>query len=291
MKNFLFTGACLSAILSAKALAQTAPPIAFDTRLDPATGARYVEQIVLDRGGEIKAYQFNQLVRPTVEAYAQAPAQIPVAFGNPAPVGTPTGLTQDTGADLPATPTGSDRINVLTDNLVNSAMLNIAQDKPGLVLSFPEGLQNAPGANLILAELSLAKGEQSNGCPGIPAPGADSLTIAVPNGESVTISGESFGVFGVAGAIANYGADRLRQKGARIDNLEELEQGNYEPMAAIDYFRTWVVAVDLSDLGIPEGESVEQIELRSAGVISNTEAGERNCWLIDPAMVMGLPAE
>lgn len=288
--NILFLAA-YSLITASEILAQTAPPIAFDTRLDPTTGERYVEQIVLDRGGEIKAYQFNQLIRPTVEAYAQAPAQIPVAFGNPAPVGTPTGLKQDTGAELPTTPVGSDRVNLLTDNLVNSALLNIAQDKPGLVLSFPQTLQNAPGADLIVAELSLSKGEQSNGCPGIPAPGADSFTIAIPNGESVTISSESFSEFGVAGAIANHGADSLRQKKARIDNLEELEQGNYEPMAAVDYFRTWVVAVDLSDLGIPEGESVEQIELRSAGVISNTEAGERNCWLTDPAMVMGLPAE
>ena len=278
-------------VLSPKILAQTAPPIAFDTRLNPTTGARYVEQIVLDRGGEIKAYQFDDLIRPIVEAYAQAPAQIPIAFGSPALIGTLAGLKQDTGAELPPTPVGSDRINLLTDNLVNSALLNIAEDKPGLVLSFSQTLQNAPGADLILAELSLSKGEQSNGCPGISAPGADSFTIAIPEGESASISSESFGEFGVAGAIANHGADRLAQQGARINNLEELEQGRYEPMAAVDYFRTWVVAVDLSDLGVPEGESVEQIELRSAGVISNTEAGERNCWLIDPAMATGLLAE
>lgn len=270
-------------------LAETGPPIAFDTQLDPITGKRSVEQIILERGGEIRTYRLDQLIRPTVEAYAQAPARIPVAFGNPAPVDTPTGLQRNTGAELPPTPVGLDRIRLLTDDFTNSALLNIAEDEPGLVLSFPELLQNSSGPDFVLAEISLAKGEQSNGCPGIPAPGADRLTVSIPNGQSLTISSETFAEFGPAGAIANHGASKLTQEGVRLASLEELTQEDFEPLAAIGYFRIWAVAVDLSDLGIPEGESVEKLELRSAGVPTETDVGSRNCWLIDPAFVMGLP--
>lgn len=60
----------------------------------------------------------------------------------------------------------------------------------------------------------------------------------------------------------------------------------------VDYFRIWAVAVDLSDLGgIPEGEFVAPIELRSASVPTETEVDPRNDWLIVLAFVMGLPAE
>lgn len=272
-------------------LAETAPPIAFDTRLDPITGGRSVEQIILNRGDSVRTYSLDQLIRPTVEEYAQAPARIPVVFGSPAPVNIPIGLQQDTGAALPSTPIGTDRIGLLTDDFINSALLNIAEDRPGLVLNFPELLQNGAGPDLVLAELGLLKGEQSNGCPGVPAPGADRLTISIPGGQSKTIESEAFGEFGPAGVIANHGAVSLTQEGVRIASLEALEREVFEPLAAIDYFHIWAVAVDLSDLGIPEGESIEQVELRSAGVLSETEVGSRNCWLIDPAFVMGLPAD
>ncbi|MGJ3251261.1 MAG: hypothetical protein ACFE0J_09045 [Elainellaceae cyanobacterium] len=277
--------------LSLPTLAETAPPIAFDTQLDPTTGERSVVQIVLERGGEVRTYRLVQLIRPVIEAYAQAPAGIPVAFGTPAPIDTPTGLQQDTGAELPSTPSGENRTTLLTDDFINSALLNIAEDRPGLILHFPEALQNAPGPDLVLAELSLPRGGQSNACPGTPAPGADRFNISHPEGQSLTIPSEALGEFGPAGVIANHGAANLAQQGARLASLDELQHGVFEPLAAVSYFRIWAVAVDLSDLGIPDGESIERLELRSAGILTETESGTRNCWLIDPAFVMGLPAE
>lgn len=289
--RMLFSSTVSLLALPVSAIAETGPPLAFDTRLNAVTGERSVEQIVLKRGGDIQTYRIDQLIRPTVDAYAQAPARIPVAFGSPAPIDTPTGLQRDTGAELPSTPGGADRIDVLTDEFTNSALLNIAEDIPGLVLSFPEPLRNASGPDFVVAELGLPKGVQSNGCPGVAAPGADRLTVSIPNGQRITIAHDAFGEFGPAGMIANHGNAELMQSGVRVASISELEQADFEPLAAIDYFRIWVVAVDLSDLGIPEGESVAQVELRAAGIPTETEVGSRNCWLIDPAFVMGLPTE
>lgn len=288
----LFLSTCFYSLLalSSSAIANTGPPLAFDTQLDLLSGERSFKQIVLERGGKIQSYRIDQLIRPTVDAYAQAPARIPVAFGSPAPTNTSTGLFQDTSAALPSTPVGADRIKVLTDEYINSALLNIAEDIPGLALSFPELLMNSPGPDFVVAELGLPKGAQSNGCPGVKAPGADRLTVSIPNGRSMTIPHTAFGEFGPAGIIANHGNRALAQNGIRVASIEELEQADFEPLAAIDYFRIWVIAIDLSDLGIPEGEFVAQVELRSSGILTETEVGLRNCWLIDPAFVMGLPA-
>lgn len=73
--------------------------------------------------------------------------------------------------------------------------------------------------------------------------------------------------------------------------IKELEQEVLEPVAAVSYFCIWAVALDLSDLGLLEGEGLERLELRSAEALSETEVGSRNCWLLDPAFVAGLPTD
>ena len=50
-----------------------------------------------------------------------------------------------------------------------------------------------------------------------------------------------------------------------------LERGRYELIAAVDYFRTWVVAVDLSDLG--KASSKSSLDLLESLPIQRREKG------------------
>ncbi|MBT9317816.1 hypothetical protein [Leptothoe spongobia] len=101
--------------------------------------------------------------------------------------------------------------------------------------------------------------------------------MSIPNGQRITIAHDGFGEFGPAGMIANHGNAELTRSGVRVASISGLELADFESLAVIDYFRIWVVAVDLLDLGILEGESVAQVELRSASISTETEVGPRNC--------------
>ncbi|MBT9317815.1 hypothetical protein [Leptothoe spongobia] len=113
--TMLFSSAFALCALPISVIAETGPPLAFDTQLNPVTGERSVEQIVLKHGGDVQTYRID-------------------------------------------------------------ALLNIAEDIPGLALSFPEPLRNAPGPDFVVAELGLPKGAQSNGGPG----GQHQMPIASP---------------------------------------------------------------------------------------------------------------
>lgn len=131
--------------LTTKALAQTAPPLAFETTLDLVTGERRVTRIVVDRAGEPVAYTAADWLRPRVVGYALGPTGIPVVFGTPGRSELPRGLAEETGADLPQTPEGSARIDVLIDDAINSTLLNIAEGREGLVLAFDPPLKEGAG--------------------------------------------------------------------------------------------------------------------------------------------------
>lgn len=281
--------AAMALVLAAPALAEPAPPLAFETVLDGETGTRRVARIVVMASGEMRAITAGDWLAPRVSGYAQAPAQIIVAFGTPGRPGLQDGLQSDSGADLPATPAGADRLAVLTDDIVNSVLLNIAEDVDGLTLDFDGGLTNGPGPDLIIAEASLPAGGISAGCPGVQAPGADAMVVALPDGPSLKIPSDAFADFGPLGTLVNHGNPELGSADVRFASLEAMETAEMRPLATVSYFKTHVAAVDLTDLGVAEGEVVETVILRSTGAEVETDEGPRLCWTSDPAFVAGLP--
>lgn len=275
----------------ASALSQTAPPLDVVMELDRETGENRILSILVDRGGDASAYGPEAWVRPTLEGYAQAKASIIVAYGMPlgAELSAPWGTT--IRENLPETPvSGEARARFITDDLANSVLLNIADDADGLALAFPGGgLVNRPGPDLVLLEASIPAGAVSGGCPGVPSSGADPVVIALPDGEGVLVGADKFLDFGPAGPQLNYGTEAMGRAEVFVASLVELTEGDYEPLAAINRFKVYATAFDLSELGLEEGDAVERIVMRSAGEMVETEVGPRLCWTADPILVVGLP--
>lgn len=290
MRNQLL-GAILLSVPAAPALAQTAPPLDVVMELDLATGENRIRSILVDRNGERRAYAPDTWVRPVVAGYAQAKAAIFVALGEPAPPGLNVPRKGVLREGLPSAPLPSEaRAGLIVDDLANSMLLNIADDVAGLTLRFEgEGLMNAPGPDLVILEASIPAGDVSGGCPGVPAPGADAMVAALPSGARAVIAPESFIDFGPAGAQLNHGAASLGEAEVRIASIAELESAELVPLAAIDYFKVYATAFDLSELGVAPGATIARLSLSSTGEVVQTDDGPRLCWTADPILVVGLP--
>lgn len=283
--------ASLLAVLCAPALAQTAPPLDLEMRLDPSTRQNRFEAVVIERNGAPVRLATDTWLRPQVTGYAQAFAAIVVAFGVPAGPNAPVTRNVAATEGLPDIPVpGGDRAALVVDDLANSMLLNIADDVVGLTLAFEGGLANGPGPDLLIAEASLPAGRMSGGWPGVPAPGADAMVIGVPAGGEITLTPEAFIDFGPAGPQLNHGTRDLGEAEFRIETLAQLAELEMRPLAAIDYFKVYATTVDLSDLGIAEGASVETIVLSSAGEMVDTDKGPQLCWIADPILIVGLGA-
>lgn len=283
------TAAVLAALVG-PAVAQTAPPLDVVTELDPATGENRFRSVLVGRGGEPRAHTPDEWIRPELVGYAQAASPIVVALGVPAGPGVPITRGVANRDGLPSEPVpGAERAGLVTDDLVNSMLLNIADDMDGMTLRFPDGgLVNGPGPELLIVEASLPAGRVSGGCPGVPAPGADPMVVSLPGGEGVTVPAESFIDFGPAGPQLNHGTDEMAEASFRIESVERLALLDMRPLATIDYFKAYATAFDLSDLGLAEGDVAETVVLRSTGEMVETDDGPRLCWTADPILVVGL---
>lgn len=279
-------------LLAAPAAAQTGAPLDLEMRLDPATRETRFLGVVLGRGADAPVRIAPEAwIRPEVTGYAQAAAPIVVAMGQPAAPGLPITPGRPNFDGLPATPIPGDaRTALVTDDLANSMLLNIADDLPGLTLTFAGGLANGPGPDLLIAEASLPAGRMSGACPGVPAPGADTVILSLPGGESLTLTPQAFDDFGPAGPQLNHGTRALGEAAFRIETIEQLRALEMRPLATIDYFKVYATAVDLADLGVAEGATVETVTLSSSGDMVDTDDGPRLCWTADPILVVGLPA-
>lgn len=291
MKIHAAAVALAGVLLASAALAQAEPPLDVVMRLDSATGENRILSLLVDRGGEARAYGPDDWLVPTVEGYAQAKASIVVALGVPASprLRVPRGAVKRDG--LPSAPVpGEDRANLVTDDLANSMLLNIADDVEGLTLRFAgAALVNGPGPDLVILEASIPAGDVSGGCPGVPAPGADAMIVSAPGSDPVVVRPDAFIDFGPAGAQVNHGAVALGEAEVRIDSIEALAEADLVALAAIDYFKVYATAFDLSALGLAEGDALQSLSLSSTGEQVETDDGPRLCWTADPILVVGLP--
>ncbi|GFE63152.1 hypothetical protein [Litoreibacter roseus] len=283
--------ASLLAVLSAPALAQTGPPLDLEMHLDPVTHENRFEAVVIERNGIAVRLTTDTWLRPKVTGYAQAAAPIVVALGVPAGPNVPVTRNVAVTEGLPDIPVpGGDRAALVTDDLANSMLLNIADDLDGLTLAFPDGLVNGPGPDILIAKASLPSGRISGGCPGVPASGADAMVISVTAGGEITLAPEAFIDFGPAGPQLNHGTRELGEAEFRIETLTQLAELEMRPLATIEYFKVYATTVNLSDLGIAEGASVETITLSSTREMVETDNGQQLCWTADPILVVGLGA-
>ncbi|MEM7497182.1 MAG: hypothetical protein AAF371_04225 [Pseudomonadota bacterium] len=286
-------GAGLLALLIAvsTAAAETGPLLDVETTLDPKTGVNRFDAVLLRDGAAIRRVATSDWIRPQVTGYAQARAPIVVALGVPAGPDVPITPGRPTFDGLPKTPLpGADRAHLVTDDLANSMLLNIADDLPGLTLHFPGGLVNGPGPDILIAEASLAAGRVSGACPGVPSPGADAMVARLANGAESTLAPEAFVDVGPAGPQLNHGTRALGATDFRIETLDALASLEMRPIASLDYFKVYAATLDLADMGVAEGQAIETLILSSSGKKVQTAGGPRLCWTADPILVVGLPA-
>ncbi|MCV3270067.1 hypothetical protein [Roseobacter sinensis] len=281
----------VSVMLTFPAIAQTAPPLDLEMRLDPATRENRFLAVVIDGPNGPRRIEASEWLRPELAGYAQAAAPIIVGLGVPAGPDTPITRGRPGRDALPsARVPGARRLMLVSDDLANSMLLNIADDVDGMTLTFPDGgLKNGPGPELLIAEASLPAGRVSGGCPGVPASGADAIIVSLPDQSEVTLMPEDFIDVGPAGPQVNYGTEEIGRADVRIETLEQLVNLDMRALATIDYFKVYSTVLDLADLGVPDGETVETIVLSSSGEQVETDNGPQLCWTADPILVVGLP--
>ncbi|MEM7566264.1 MAG: hypothetical protein AAF321_03435 [Pseudomonadota bacterium] len=279
------------ALTAGGALAQSAPPWDLATTFDPETRETRFTSVTVEHDGALSTYETDSWIRPELTGYAQAKAPIIVALGEPAGPDVPITRGRANQENMPDRPMdGARRLTLVTDDLANSMLLNIADDVDGLTLRFPDGgVTNGPGPDVIFAEASLPAGRVSGGCPGVPAPGADVTLFSIPGGGSTTLGPDAFIDFGPAGPQMNHGTREMGEADFRLDGLDQLTGIDMRPLASIDYMKVYATGLDLSDLGVPEGAQVETLVLSSSGALTETDNGPQLCWTADPILVVGLP--
>ena len=176
-------------------------------------------------------------------------------------------------------PRGADRRELL-DNVLNRGLINPARadaaDGPGLRLAFMTPLPNRPGPDLVVFELQTDAGNSPLG--------GDPFRLAAVSAEGKVWSTE-VGRFDVG--FSHPAAQRVLtpqflhlaskpEKGA--DVLDAAWQTTGAPGGMV--FKVLGTAVDLSDLGVPEGTEVARLVIQPG-------IGSKGC--IDPVCVAGLP--
>lgn len=256
--------------------------LVFDTRLETERDGEALRltsvQVRTDahEAGSVRQVPVGELLMPDIVGYALAASGNPILFGIPPAAAAPAAA----------------RSALLTDDVLNSGIFNIAADQVGLGVRFANGLINGAGPDLILAEISADVGAESAAAPGIPAPGGDRFAVTWREaGRTSThiVEPGDYVAHGLLGKIANHAieGDEPPRSLAALDTVAASWR------ATIDYMHLYVVAIDLSDLGVPAGDAIETLELRAmpieaSGGTGDYAAGERYFYL-DPMLIAGLP--
>ncbi|MGV2829264.1 hypothetical protein [Myxosarcina sp. GI1(2024)] len=87
-----------------------------------------------------------------------------------------------------------------------------------------------------------------------------------------------------------YGKEELREN-TQITSVANLE--NYPALErnVIDHLHLYTTTVDLSNLGISEGETISQLTVGAVPIETTVEGEVVLCFTADPAFVYGLSAE
>jgi hypothetical protein len=193
-------------------------------------------------GAANRLYMFGELVVGTVTDY-----QSIQEYASP---GTTISVlaTPD-----PAPAPGVHRLEFIFDAALNTGLLNIATGTPGLVITFDRPVVNAPGQEIVIFELTVGNGQ-------LP----DSLVVQSADGRGTshifTSSNYNFtGPIPAELTPITYQAD-VGQAGDC--NLEELLNLPLQP-SLITNPKFNALPINLDQLNIPQGESVQALVIRS----------------------------
>lgn len=193
-------------------------------------------------GAANRVYKFNQLVLGSVTNYESIQE-----YASP---GTTVSVlaTPD-----PAPDTGSNRLDYVFDAALNTGLLNIGRDAPGLTVTFDRPIINRPGQEIVIFELTIGDGQ-------LPDP----LVVQSADGRGRSRVYGS-GAYEFTGAIpfeltpTTYVVD-VGQAGTC--NLEELLNSTLLP-SPVTNPKFHALAINLDALNIPEGESIQSLIIRT----------------------------
>ena len=253
------------------------------TNVDDTSAAINLESITINRLGISEEFEIGELLNVEVLSYVSTAKSFEVTL-----LGTPN------PADItPVSPIVGTRAEMLEDNAVNSNLNNPSEDV-GLDFQFVTSsgaaspLINGPGPDLVMFELGPPPGAPVPG--GFQSVGGDPFQISgIGNASTNTLiinDPEAYNQIGDDGAAANMTfytnveVDPMTgpSPAEPILSLEALENTDLNLLATTG-LNVYVIAIDLSDLGFEEGDSVSQLNLRSNGVMFG----------VDPSLILGLP--
>ena len=135
---------------------------------------------------------------------------------------------------------------------------------------------------------------ESAASPGVAAPGGDQFHVLARSegGETfgLVVRPKAYASQGLLTPISNY----AKADTSPLASLMALDSADASLRATVDYLHLYAVALDLSDMEMPQGDGVSIVTLRSLplsaeGGRSDYAAGGRYFYL-DPVLVLGLPA-
>ena len=266
------------------------PParVLLNTTLDTETGAMVLDEVTVYEGTRVRQLTYQDLQKPELVGY-QNSGLSPALYAHPMPPGTEiVEVEGDIGSPV------SDSVrqtakNYLSDNIVNSVFFDIGSNDNGITMRFDPPLVNQPGVDLLVGEMGAPAGNVSSGCPNTPSPGGDRLLLQTGD-FTFTIEPENYTPQGPLGVMRYYGKEELREN-VQISSVANLENYSALERNVIDHLHLFTSTVDLSDLGIPEGESISQITVGAVPIETTVDGEVVLCFTADPAFVYGLSAE
>ena len=202
-------------------------------------------------GAANRVYKFNQLVLGSVTNYESIQE-----YASP-------GTTISVLATPDPTPnTGTGRLGYVFDAALNTGLLNIGRDAPGLTVTFDRPIVNRPGQEIVIFELTIGDGQ-------LPDP----LVVQSADGRGRSRAYGS-GAYEFTGAIPSelipttYVVD-VGQAGAC--NLEELLNSTLLA-SPVTNPKFHALPINLDALNIPEGESIQSLVIRTNSTASTIGA-------------------
>jgi hypothetical protein len=190
--------------------------------------------------GPNRVFSYEQLVPATVVDYLSIPNNTANTISV---LATPDA----------APPAGMERLALVADRHLNTGILNPSASSPGLTVEFARPVVNGPGEDLIIFELTIGTGQTP-----------DPLVVQQPGGIGMprNILSGNYEVQGVIPAEATPNTFLTTVESSGTTNLTELTSEELT-ISGTTNPKWHAVAVNLSRLGVTEGQSVSAIEILS----------------------------
>lgn len=251
--------------------------VSWSATLTPEGFAENLKSVSVRRGGQIFDYAYEELIHADVTAFKTNVPGNRVHFSFVEKSATPeqkrrflsdaslvTGIINPGGSVRPLT----------SAPVIGRG----AADTPGMAIRFQSPVVNGPGPDIVLFELQSvanpSSGDAFHICPLDFSDGKHALTVR--RFDLVFDAPESLN-------LRPFYTEMIADPVASLDELLSA-RGEIQPLY-LD-FRILAVTIDLSGMGVRDGESVESLFIQDAP--SESKSGELEA-IIDPVFIGGLP--